>query len=386
MLNATKRLQNTNEYKEFEELKHSYYKLSLKKEQNQQSFFKRMLIKNEDSGELFSLNHSFEKYYKNYTKSIEQKVYAIEKIAKDRGLAPIFITLTLPSDYHPFQSINHKGKRKYVALNENFAFDDIETAITDGYQYLNHIYRTFYKRVKNSVKDLLYVKVVENHQTMIPHFHVLFYVKIEKNKIIKKIFDNIQIEFNLSQTDFEFANNELQEVDTKNVKTGINRASKYIMKYIVKTLNDGSDYHKARVLDGWKRHHKIRTITMSNLPLSMAEYRAIYHNLDEDSKNELLEEARAKEVNLFYYILKNMFKVKKIYKDNSVKLKKYGNIDNAKIIFFASVTRFKTRVGYRYTTNSFTLFINHKLIYEKQQFTKINIGGYYNEYKISHHW
>lgn len=385
MLYSTKRLQNTKQYKEFIELKDSYYKLSLKKEQNQQSFLKRMFIKNDNSSEVIKLHHSFEKYYKSYTKSVEQKVYAIEKIAKDKDLVPIFITLTLPSHYHPFQSILYDGKRKYVALNSNFDFEDLDSAVTNGYQYLNHIYRTFYKRVKNSVDDLLYIKVVENHQTMIPHFHILFYVKREKNKIIKKIFDNIQIEFELSQTDFEFIGNELQEVNTKNVKTGVNRASKYIMKYIAKTLNDGVDYHKARTLDGWKRYHKIRTITMSNLPLSMAEYRTIYHNIDEDSKAQLLNEAKDKDVNLFYYILINMFKFKKIHKGDNFQIKKFGNIDKSKIIFFENVTRIKNRAGYSYQTNSFTLFINHKLIYEKQNYTRLTIGDYYHEHKINNY-
>ena len=387
MLYSTEKLQNTKQYKEFKELQDSYYKLSLTKEQNQQSFLKRMFIKNDDTGEQLNLYYSFEKYYKNYTKSIEQKVYAIEKIAKDRDLVPIFITLTLPSNYHPFQSIKHKsGNRQYVALNSNFAFDDVATAVTDGYQYLNHIYRTFYKRVKNSVKDLLYVKVVENHQTMIPHFHILFYVNKEKSGIIRKIFDNIQIEFNLSQTDFEFVDNELQEVNTKNIKTGVNRASKYIMKYIAKTLNDGADYHKARTLDGWKRKHRIRTITMSNLPLSMSEYRTIYNNLDVDNKNELLDEAKAKDVNLFYYILTNMFRLKKIYKQDNFQTKQFGNIDKAKVIIFASVTRIKNQSGYCYQNNSFTLFINHKLIYEKQKYTRLIIGDYYNEHKINNSW
>jgi len=82
MLYSTKRLQNTEQYKEFIKLKDSYYKLSLTKEQGQQKFFKKMSLKNETTGENFKLNSSFEKDYKKYTKSVEQKVYTIEKIPK----------------------------------------------------------------------------------------------------------------------------------------------------------------------------------------------------------------------------------------------------------------------------------------------------------------
>ncbi len=379
MLYSTKRLQNTKRYKEFLSLKDSYYKLSLVKEQNQQSYLKKMFIKNNTTGQVIQLNHSFEKYYKNYTKSIEQKVYTIENIAKEKDLVPIFITLTLPSNYHPFQSISYNDKRKYVALNNNFNFDSLDTAISEGYQFLNHVYRTFYKRVKNIAKELLYVKVAEAHKTMLPHFHILFYVPKEKSKIIKKIFDNIQAEFELTQTDFELVGQELQETKTSNVKTGVNRASKYIMKYITKQLKDGSDYFKARTLDGWKRGHKIRMITMSNLTLSLADYRTIYHNLDTESKEELLKEAKNKSVNLFYYMLNNMFKINILKKNESFTIQT-GSLDKAKIIIYTNVTRIKNKVGYYYKTNSFTFFINHKLIYEKQNYNTLILGGYQNEY------
>lgn len=385
MLKATKRLQATDRYKEFIKLRDDYYHTSLKKEHNQQSYLKNMTLKNEKSGELLQLNHSFEKYYKNYTKSIEQKIYALEKIARDDGLVPIFITLTLPSKFHPFQSVRHNGKRNYVALNESFGLESIEEAVNSGYQYLNHIYRTFYKRVKLHAKELLYIKVVEQHKTLIPHFHILFYVKKEKNKIIEKIFDNLINEFELSQTDLEFIGEQLHEVDTKSVKTGINRASKYITKYIVKNLADGADYYNARILDGWKRHHKIRIITMSNLPLSMAEYRAIYHNLDAEIKEELLNEAKKQDMSIFSYILENMFKFRKLHKNGAKTIKKYGNIDKAKIHFFANVTRYKRQVGYAYSLDSFTLFINHNLTYEKSQYTKI-MEIYNYEHKTNYHW
>jgi hypothetical protein len=116
----------------------------------------------------------------------------------------------------------------------------------------------------------LYVKVVEVHKTFLPHFHILFYVEKSEIKIIKKIFDKINIEFSLAQSDFEV------------IKTNINRASKYILKYVLKSLNSNEDYYKARLIDGWKRQYKIRMITMSNLDLSLYEFRTIYYGLDKD--------------------------------------------------------------------------------------------------------
>ncbi|MDN5049329.1 phage integrase SAM-like domain-containing protein [Aliarcobacter butzleri] len=43
------------------------------------------MIKNLTKNENIKINYSFEKYYRKYTKSIEQKVFALEKIAEERN-------------------------------------------------------------------------------------------------------------------------------------------------------------------------------------------------------------------------------------------------------------------------------------------------------------
>ena len=382
MLYSNKKLQKTKRYEEYQTLKDKYYKLSLTKEQGQQSFLKyNMILRNQATKEILDINYSFEKYYKKYTKSIEQKIYTIEAIAKEKDLVPVFVTLTLPSEYHPFKSIKYKDKRLYTDLNHEFEFNCIEESIKQGYDYLNHIYRTFYKRVKNNVTDLLYVKVVEAHKTFIPHFHILFFVKKEEIRIIRKNFDNISHEFNLSQTDLELVNvNELQEKKNPNIKTGVNRASKYIMKYITKSLNNGSDYYMARILDGWKRLYKIRMITMSNLDLSLTDFRTIYHNLDKDSKNKVLLKSKENEQSIFHFIMKNTLTIKIIKKDNFTRTKRFGNSKSAKFVLIKKVIQSKKVLGgYHSSIDSFKFIIDKKSIYNKPKYKKIR-GNYY-EYK-----
>lgn len=382
MLYSNKKLQKTKRYEEYQTLKDKYYKLSLTKEQGQQSFLKyNMILRNQSTNEVLDINYSFEKYYKKYTKSIEQKIYTIESIAKEKDLVPVFVTLTLPTQYHPFKSIKYKDKRLYTDLNHEFEFSNIEESIKQGYDYLNHIYRTFYKRVKNNVSDLLYVKVVESHKTFIPHFHILFFVKKEEIKIIRKNFDKITHEFNLSQTDLELVNvNELQEKKNHNIKTGVNRASKYIMKYITKSLNNGQDYFKARVLDGWKRLYKIRMITMSNLDLSLTDFRTIYHNLDKDSKNKVLLKSKENEQSIFQFIMKNTLTIKIIKKDNFTKTKRFGNSKSAKFVLIKKVIQSKKILGgYHSSIDNFKFIIDKKLIYNKPKYIKLR-GNYY-EYK-----
>jgi len=387
MLYSNKRLQNTKRYKEYLSLNDKYYKLSLAKEQGQQSFIKNNRFKNNATGEQLNLNYSFEKYYKKYTKSIEQKIYTIESIAKDKSLVPVFVTLTLPNEYHPFKSINYKGKRLYTSLNKGFTYKNIDSAIQEGYNYLNHIYRTFYKRVKNNVSELMYIKVVETHKTFIPHFHILFFVAKSEIKIIRKNFSRICYEFNLSQVDLELVQTEyeLKEKENHNIKTGVNRASKYIMKYITKSLSSGEDYYKARILDGWKRLYKIRMITMSNLDLSLSDFRTIYHNLDSDIKDKLLNEAKEQKKSIFHYIMENIFKLKIIDKDNKKSIKQYGSIKSKKFILITSITQSK-RIsgGYHTKVDNFKFFIEHKLIYDKPKYIKIRRKD--NEYKINNNW
>lgn len=382
MLYSNKKLQITKRYEEYQTLQDKYYKLSLAKEHGQQSFLKyNMILRNQATKEILDINYNFDKYYKKYTKSIEQKIYTIEAIAKEKNLVPVFITLTLPSEYHPFKSIKYKDKRLYTDLNYEFEFNNIEESIKSGYDYLSHIYRTFYKRVKNSVTDLLYVKVVEAHKTFIPHFHILFFVKKEEIKIIRKNFDNISHEFNLSQTDLELVNiNELQEKKNPNIKTGVNRASKYIMKYITKSLNNGQDYFKARVLDGWKRLYKIRMITMSNLDLSLTDFRTIYYNLDKESKNKILLFAKEHELSVYHLVMKHTLTVKIIKKDNFTKTKRFGNSKSAKFVLIKKVIQSKKVLGgYHSSIDNFKFIIDKKLIYNKPKYKRIK--GDYHEFK-----
>jgi hypothetical protein len=53
-------------------------------------------------------------------------------------------------------------------------------------------------------------------------------------------------------------------------------------------LNSGSDIYKARVLDGWKRYHKIRVLTSSLLPLNVMVYKKIYSSVSFVEKNKII--------------------------------------------------------------------------------------------------
>lgn len=359
---ANKRLQNTKLFKEYKGLRDYYYRLSLEKEHKQQSFFKNKQFVRSSTGEFITPAYTFENHFKKYSKSIEAKVYCIEQLSRDKGLVPIFLTICLDERFYPFQSISYKDERLYTSLNKSFIFDDLESSIKCGYDHLQHIYRVLYKRVHKSVNEIMFIKVFEMTKVLIPHIHCLFFVEKSDIKVVKAKFEKIKEEFNLKQVDFQLIDDELKEIETSRSKTGIKRASKYIMKYITKSIDE--DVFSIRLYDGWKRKNKIRQVTTSNLDLSLEDYRNIYHNLDCDTKASILQKAKDENVNIFYYILKNLYRVKIIKKGSQTIIKEFGNIKNSFIKYFKTVSPTSTG-GYKINS---LIFIINDYVYKKEKY------------------
>ncbi|RZV18662.1 hypothetical protein [Aliarcobacter butzleri] len=103
----SKKLQkNSKLYCELQENIRLYFEHSLEKEQKQKSYLEHHNFINYKTGEVLNINYDFEKKYKEYSKVVEQRALAIQELAKrDENMCSVFITLTLPSAYHPFRSI-----------------------------------------------------------------------------------------------------------------------------------------------------------------------------------------------------------------------------------------------------------------------------------------
>lgn len=125
MISANEKLRESNLFNNYKKLQIFYKNASLKKEKNQQNFLKKYLFCNEKTNERLTINYNFKTNYKKYIKSIEQKVFCIEELAKEENLIPLFITFTLPSRFHPFLSIKNNSGRLYTEINKNFNFETI---------------------------------------------------------------------------------------------------------------------------------------------------------------------------------------------------------------------------------------------------------------------
>lgn len=363
---ATKKLQSTELYQELQHNLKDYFAVSLSKEQKQKEYLSRIDLCNISTGELFKLDYDFELEYKKYTKLIEQKVSSIEHIAKELEYISVFMTFTLPSRFHPFQSIQRGDKRLYVSLNERFEFDTITEAITKGYSFLNELIRTFYKRVKNYVGDeFFYVKVYEPHSTTIPHVHYLVFFPCEHLDAVKATYKRVVALYELNQSDFE----------EPKFRENITFASRYLLKYITKNLQDGQDYFCIRAMDGWKRTHKIRVITSSDIGLSQFLYKKIYYSLTPDIKSKI--DLVIKELGVPYYLyLQNNTYIKKYVTHIESKITKTvkSTQGSQKALFTIKIKSNRIRapdgkIFYRITD----LSIKHKrkLLYKKANLVKI---------------
>ena len=359
-------------YAELQENIKLYYQHSIEKEQKQKAYLSHHKFVNLSTKETVNIDYNFEKKYKEYSKITEQRAYTIQELAKRKEYCSVFITFTLPSQFHPFKSIQTSKGRLYVEDNKDFIFPSIKEAVSYGYKELNTIYQTFYKRVKNYVKnDLYYIRAVENHSTMIPHLHLVLYFPTDKLDFVKAVFKRVVEHFKLNRTD-------LEEVAFKD---NINFASKYLLKYIIKDLNNGSDIFKARVLDGWKRYHKVRVLNSTILPLNVMVYKKLYSavslipenkisfKIDDkiiSMKEKIDLETKELGLPLYLYFQDNFSIEKNILNNRDSKIIRFGSKNS---IFKVKLSNEKKEKYYK--IKSLEVSYKDENIYTKQRFIKL---------------
>lgn len=283
-----------------EYIKQSLYKYSLFKEKQQSNYLKNQQnLKNIKTGEVLSLKYSFDSKQKEYVKTIEQKVNALVSLAVAQKLSPVFITLTVPSEFHPYRTLRNGVN----VTNKNYKFVKLDDAIIEAYAKLRDIYRIFYKRLKNYSKNVYYIKITEPHKSLIPHMHILLFVENKHLLNTKKLFIKIYKEYKLQRVDY----------DESILNDNLHNAVGYIMKYVLKTLNSNDEFYK-RWLDGWRKKYKIRACEMSNLPISIEVYKKLYYNLPSDLKEIIQKEIESNNQSFFEYFIQNTEVHQIIYK------------------------------------------------------------------------
>ncbi len=330
-----------------------YIDVAKEKERKQDSFVKQIHITNQRSGETFQMSHSLQKKLIEQHNILEQKIGYIHHLAKQQGLTEVFfLTITAPSQYHPFKTVD--GEKR---LNPNFAYETIKEATGASYRAIEEISRQFYKSLKERLRGseiddkLMFVKVNEFHDSFIVHQHLMIMLppniqvhsKKRNGKMVSlgvwakdKFYEVLKREdFNYNRHPFRKTN------DFKKITDDGRSISQYMMKYIQKTLSmaKSDEYGNNSTiyfLYGWKTLSKIRHFSTSRVPFNTIEYKKLYYVLTKDEKQKLILAANLNKTNLMTELSKTVSIERTVY-EKKISLKRVIAVDG-KITHYPIVT------------------------------------------------
>lgn len=225
----------------------------------QSNFLNFSYITNDQTGQSFSLkdcivssNHNPQRYYGE----IQNRINTLEREAINAGLTPVFLTMTLPSEFHEMK----QGKNGKLVPNPKYNGTTPKEAV-------KILTKQFAKlRQDRSLKELtkaqrMYYRVNEPHKDGTPHTHILLF--IPKDRI-----DRVEVAF---ERLFLQVGNKFE----KNIKS----ASSYIMKYINKTLPMSKEQisESDQYINAWYVKHRVNRFCSSRSMAPMYLYRLLSH-------------------------------------------------------------------------------------------------------------
>lgn len=175
--------------------------------------------------------------------------HALEKIGKERDYSMQFITLTLPSEYHPNPQY---GNNSWDGHNPS-----------DGQKWINKRWARVRASMKKKGIGNLYVRTTEPHKDSSPHWHVMIWSddSEETKRLIFKHFRHSDDAVKIKDLSYK------EDGDEEKAS-----ATSYILKYIVKTLpGDDSikqfgDTKETGRIDAWRATYGIRALQYGGLP------------------------------------------------------------------------------------------------------------------------
>ena len=226
---------------------------------NQENFLKYSYIKNNLTGQTFSLkdcivssNHNPQRYYGE----IQNRIDTLQREAENSHLTPVFLTMTLPSEFHRLK------QTKSGRLIKNPKYNGVEPK--EAVKILTKMWSKL--RHDRALKELtrsqrMYYKVNEPHKDGTPHTHILLFIPDDRIQRVEKAFNRL---FNSKANKF--------------VKDIIN-AKNYIMKYINKTLPKSKEQitKDDEYLNAWYIKNHVNRFYSSRSIAPMYLYRMLHH-------------------------------------------------------------------------------------------------------------
>ena len=225
----------------------------------QSDFLNYSYIENNSTGQQFSLkecivssNHNPQRYYGE----IQNRINTLEREATNADLTPVFLTITLPSEFHMMKTTRNGTLVKNPKYNG--------TEPKEAVKILTKMWAKL--RQDRSLKELskmqrMYYRVNEPHKDGTPHTHILLFIPKERVERVERAFKHL---YNTRSNKFE-----------KNIRS----ATSYIMKYINKTLPMSKDKltKKDEYLNAWYIKHRINRFCASRSTAPMYLYRMLNH-------------------------------------------------------------------------------------------------------------
>ena len=219
-----------------------------------------------------------------YVAELNNRVYSLYEYAQQRGLVNVFFTLTLPSEWHPTKKVKN-GKRvsnskfggrevitrvKHPITGEKYALFNTEenkkayTPRKASKALTKLLKRLFDDRLYKSIDkdDRVYFRVTEPHKSGTPHIHVSFFVP----EAIADAFANTL--------------RRLYPAPQGKVEQNVVNPVAYLMKYVLKTLDDLRYTNELTALSLWYIHHGIGRIYTSRTLIDLQTYRALNGRYD----------------------------------------------------------------------------------------------------------
>ena len=225
-----------------------------------------------------------------YIAELQHRAHSINDYAKRKGLSNMFLSLTLPSVWHPMKQKSKNDKT--LIFNKKFGGRAYITKITHPvtgevlkllntkemikkYQPRNASLElsSMYKKIQDTRQykailsdDRCYFRVTEPHKDGTPHLHISLFVPEESLNTL------------VSAIEKKYTSHACKIV------LNVNSPVHYLMKYILKTLDDlRKDVDKVTALSLWYVYHGISRFYTSRTFVSLDIYRSLkgLYTLDE---------------------------------------------------------------------------------------------------------
>jgi hypothetical protein len=236
----------------------------------QRSYINNLIIKDKLNNNtikvkdiVMSAYHSPHKYYGE----VQNRINSLMQYARENNLEPLFMTITLPSEYHP-KKTTMSGKLIANPKYNGASTKESSKELTRLFARLRH---------DRSMKDLpkeqrVYFRVTEPHKDGTPHAHILLCIPRERIERVIAAFHRLY-----KQNIKSDSPNDIQKITDE-----INNAVSYIMKYINKTLPLSKQENKTIEDDyrnAWYSSNRIIRFLTSRTLAPLSVYRLVHEHL-----------------------------------------------------------------------------------------------------------